>query len=90
MVVVQLTTLKEALIQAWHHLLYTLELDLVDELIAPLQAGPTESHPSLTLLVKAMRELLERNWMVTINYAHKSVKSGSRCVSYYQQRTTGC
>jgi len=46
LVVAQLTTLKEALVQAWYHHLHNLELDLADDIIAPLTTGSRQCKPS--------------------------------------------
>ena len=73
LVVATLTTLKEALVQAWHYHLHNLELDLIDDIIAPLTTGPHHCKPSLTMIVIGIRELSERDWVVNINYAHKSI-----------------
>ncbi|KAJ8452751.1 hypothetical protein Cgig2_005087 [Carnegiea gigantea] len=73
MLEILLITLKEALIQAWGYHIDNLEIDLEKQLITELQAGPEGCRSYLKTVTKDIRDLLDRKWHITLNYAHRAV-----------------
>jgi len=68
-----LLTLREALLQAWSYQLSSLELDLDRDVIEELQAGPLTCRSYLRTVISEVRDLLNRNWQVTLNYVQHPV-----------------
>ena len=84
---VLLLTLKEALIQVWSYQLDHLELDL-EPLIQELQAGPTGCRTYLKIVITDIRDLLDRKWHITLNYAHRDVNLTASVLAMLHQNQT--
>ena len=67
--------LEEGLIQAWGCNIDNLEIDIEKQLITKLQTGPSGCRSYLKTVVTDIKELLDRKWNVTLNYAHQAVAS---------------
>ena len=85
MLEILLHTLKEALLQAWSYQLSSVELDLGQEILDKLHAGPLGCRSYLWEVVGEIIELLERQGTISVNYAQRSVNLVAAVLAFSQR-----